>query len=79
LLDTFWMRLRRSRASSSLMPAFSETSIWPRPLPIVFGSPALKSFGDSWRRAAFSRRTWSAARARSSLADSMTICSPRWS
>src|SRR6267143_1323229 len=70
---TFWMRLRRSRASSSVMPAFKWTSIWPRPLPTVLGSSALNSFGDSWRRAAFSRRTCSAAFARSSLAESMRI------
>src|SRR5690348_13632152 len=79
LAETFWMRLRRSRASSSLMPAFSRTSIWPRPLPTVFGSSALKSFGDNCRRAPFSRRTCRAARARSSLAESMTMRSPRWS
>src|SRR6266567_1131782 len=67
------MRLRRSRASSSVMPAFRCTSIWPRPLPTLLGSPAFKSLGDSWRRAAFSRKTWSAAFARSSLADSMRM------
>src|SRR5437879_5357455 len=67
LLETFWIRLRKSRASSSLMPALSRTSIWPRPLPTVFGSPAWKSFGESCRRAAFSRSTWRAALARSSL------------
>src|SRR5581483_2163253 len=70
---TFWTRLRRSRAMSSVIPAFRLTSIWPRPLPTVFGSPALKSFGDSDRRAAFSRRTCSAARARSSLPESIRI------
>src|SRR5712692_1392600 len=69
----FWIRLRRSRAMSSVMPALRRTSIWPRPLPTVFGSPALKSLGESLRRAAFSRRTWSAALARSSLADSMRM------
>ncbi len=37
---------------SSVMPALSLTSIWPRPLPTVFGSSALKSLGESWRRAA---------------------------
>src|SRR5438270_2057872 len=79
LLDTFWMRLRRSRASSSLIPALSWSSICPRPLPTVFGSPALKSFVDSWRRTAFSRRTCRAARARSSLDDSITISVPRCS
>src|SRR5579872_5808728 len=77
--DTFWIRLRRSRAMSSVMPALRFTSIWPRPLPTVFGSPALKSLGESWRRAAFSRSTWSAARARSSLADSIRMESARWS
>src|SRR5690348_11839304 len=58
LLETFWMRLRRSRAMSSVMPALSCTSIWPRPLPTVFGSPALKSLRDSCRRAGavFARR-----------------------
>src|SRR4029077_6099978 len=67
------MRLRRSRASSSVMPAFKWTSIWPRPLPTVLGSSALNSLGDSWRRAAFSRKTCRAAFARSSLAESMRI------
>src|SRR6266567_1759546 len=70
---TFWIRFRRSRAMSSVMPAFRATSIWPRPRPMDFGSPALKSFADSWRRAAFSLSTWRAALARSSLADSTTI------
>src|SRR5579859_4797446 len=70
---TFWMRLRRSRAMSSVIPALRVTSIWPRPLPIVLGSPALKSLGDSWRLAAFSLSTCRAARARSSLADSTTM------
>src|SRR6266849_9286929 len=70
---TFWMRFRRSRAISSVMPAFRWTSIWPRPLPTVLGSSALNSFGDSWRRAAFSRRTCRAALARSSLAESMRM------
>src|SRR5216683_3158176 len=59
--ETFWIRLRRSRAMSSVMPALSCTSTWPRPLPTIFGSPALNSFGDSCRRAAFSRRAWSSA------------------
>src|SRR5579859_6271402 len=74
---TFWIRLRRSRAMSSVMPALSWTSIWPRPLPMVLGSPALNSFGDSCRRAAFSRSTCRAARARSSLADSITMTPSR--
>src|SRR5258706_2377365 len=72
------MRLRRSRAISSVMPAFRWTSICPRPLPTVLGSAALNSLGDSWRRAAFSRKTCKAAFARSSLAESMRInCSRR--
>src|SRR5262245_20849543 len=79
LVETFWMRLRRSRATSSLIPALSWISICPRPLPTVFGSPALNSLADSWRRAAFSRSTCTAARARSSVEDSMTITVPRWS
>src|SRR5712691_270344 len=70
------MRLRRSRASSSVMPAFSWTSIWPRPLPTVLGSSALNNLGDSCRRAAFSRKTCSAAFARSSLAESMRMTWP---
>src|SRR5260370_4560104 len=71
------MRLRRSRAISSVMPAFRWTSIWPRPLPTVLGSSALNSVGDNWRRAAFSRKTCSAAFARSSLAASMRRSSSR--
>src|SRR6266852_4602280 len=70
---TFWIRLRRSRARSSVMPAFRWTSICPRPLPTVLGSSALNSLGDNWRRAAFSRKTCRAAFARSSLAESMRI------
>src|SRR2546427_9815353 len=65
------MRFRRSRAISSVMPALRCTSIWPRPLPTVLGSSALNSLGDSWRRAAFSRKTCRAALARSSLAESI--------
>src|SRR5450759_2235092 len=61
------------------MPALRLTSIWPRPLPMVFGSPALKSLGESCLLAAFSRKTCSAAFALSSLADSISITSPRWS
>src|SRR5713226_6201790 len=67
------MRLRRSRAISSVMPAFRWTSICPRPLPTVLGSSALNSLSDNWRRAAFSRKTCRAAFARSSLAESMRI------
>src|SRR5579871_4675960 len=59
------------------MPALSVTSIWPRPRPMVRGSPALKSLGDSPRRAAFSRSTCRSARARSSVDASTTIVSPR--
>src|SRR5712691_3875134 len=70
---TFCMLFRRSRAISSVMPALRCTSICPRPLPTVFGSSALNSFGDSGRRAAFSRKTCRAAFARSSLAESMRI------
>src|SRR5260370_4442793 len=67
------MRLRRWRAILAVRRGCRWSALWPRPLPTVLGSSALNSLGDSWRRAAFSRKTCRAAFARSSLAESMRI------
>src|SRR5215831_817085 len=72
-VDTCLAFFCRDRASSSEIPALSATSMRPRPLPTVFGSPALNSLAERCRRAAFSSSTWKTARARSSVEASIRI------